>query len=394
MSNHFKDCGSIVVIGGGFAGLTTVLCLKKLRPASSIILIEPRPRFVFLPLLYELLSDEVQVWEIAPSFRSLLLGKGVVLVEESVEDIDTAQNVVVTSSGKSINYKTLVVATGFELDSFNIPGVFENSMVFKSVEDVLYLKNKISNLNNNRQERKDLVIVGAGATGVELACKLSDLLGDHIQLKLIESGMRVLPRGRSFNQEQAEQVLKSKNVHLLLNTFVRSVARDSVELESLTMKESKKYALPHSGLIWTAGVRPVIPAGIPSKSLLNGRVLIDSSLKVQKLSNVFAIGDIAYDPENPCFGSAQIAMQHAEVVADNIVAFSEDRPLKSFDFKDVGEMLSLGIGNATITAFGLTLSGSLAYQLRRAAYLSRIPSFSLGVRSAGAWLIPDGKKLV
>ncbi len=137
-----------------------------------------------------------------------------------------------------------------------------------------------------------------------------------------------------------------------------------------------------------------MPIGLPKSVLKGERVLIDSPLQVVGYPNVFCIGDNALDIKQPSLSTAQLAIQQAECLAANLNALSKGQECIPFQFNDRGEMLSMGIGNATITGMGLTLSGSIAFQIRRIAYLSKIPTFSLGMRSAGAWLISQAKKLI
>ncbi len=393
MSGNSPNSGLIVVIGGGFGGLTTALSLVRHRPNTSVVLIEPRSKFVFLPLLYELLSGELKRWEVAPSYSSLLKGKGIVLVEEYVEKIDINKKQVFTSLNKIINYHKLVIATGSKPDALGVPGVFENALMFNQLNDVEILKGLISRMNSSCDNRKTIIIVGAGATGVELACKISDLLSEDITINLIEIGDRVLPKSHSFNQEQAEQALNKRRIKILLRTRVLRVNRDNVQIQNVAQSDSQNVSLGYAGLIWTAGVKPTVPLGIASEFFSEERLVIDSSLRVKGAEDVFAIGDIACDLNSLSMGTAQLAMQHGEVAAQNIIALCEKRPLNHFEYVDRGEMLSLGIGKATITGLGITISGPLAFRLRRLAYLSKMPSLSLGIRSAGSWFLPlDGKK--
>ena len=97
MTSNSSKSGSVVIIGGGFGGLTTAISLSSCKEPPSIILIEPRPRFVFSPFLYELLSEEMESWEVAPSYRSLLASKGVVLINGTVEHVDIQKKLIITS---------------------------------------------------------------------------------------------------------------------------------------------------------------------------------------------------------------------------------------------------------------------------------------------------------
>lgn len=210
MAVNFSNSEPVVLIGGGFAGLTTALALSRDRPRCPIILVEPRPRFVFIPLLYELLSGEVRLWEIAPSLRNLIAGKGIIVIQEYVKKMDIDRKLVITSSGKAIDYSQLVIATGSKPDFLGIPGASDHALMFNQIEDVQILKDLISRLKNCSSEKKSLVIVGAGSAGVELACKVADLVENQVKIHLIESAERVLPKGQSFNQEQVELALKKK----------------------------------------------------------------------------------------------------------------------------------------------------------------------------------------
>ena len=116
-----------------------------------------------------------------------------------------------------------------------------------------------------------------------------------------------------------------------------------------------------------------------------------AALRLSAYPNVLALGDIAVDPEGDELTSwphsAQTAIQQGQFAARELQAKLRHEDSKSFTFKDLGEMLSLGVGDATITGLGLTLAGPLAFKLRRLTYLTRLPGLSLGLRAAGAWLV-------
>ena len=188
MAFNSSTLGPVVVVGGGFAGLTTVIALSKYKPRPQIILIEPRSRFVFLPLLYELLSGELQAWEVAPSYKSLLSERGISVIEEFVEKIDANKKQVITSSGLILQYSQVVVCTGSTTEDFGVRGFKENAFTFYSLEAVERLRKLIYAIKTNKKASKALVIVGAGATGIELACKISDLLDGNAAIHLIELG--------------------------------------------------------------------------------------------------------------------------------------------------------------------------------------------------------------
>ncbi len=387
MAFDFASSDAVVIVGGGFAGLTTALSLSYAQPQPPIILIEPRPRFVFLPFLYELLSEELQTWEVAPSYRSLLSNRGIVLIQDLVSSIKTDDQIVVTQTGENFKYSQLVLCTGCITEDFGIQGVNEYALRFQNLEDVDLLKKSIKALATSNQNRKAVAIVGAGSTGVELACKLSDLLDSNTQLHLIELGNRVLPNGRSFNQEQAQQALERRAIQVHLHTRVLSVLEDRIEVKSYLNEGSQSFSLKNNCLIWTAGTKPVIPSGLFHETLKENKLLIDEYLHVIGLKNVMAIGDSSIQAVNPSPATAQVAIQQGQAAAKILMAIRMNQSPKPFEFNDFGEMLSLGIGEATITGLGLTIAGPMAFHIRRMIYLTKMPGLSLGVRSAGAWIV-------
>lgn len=167
---------------------------------------------------------------------------------------------------------------------------------------------------------------------------------------------------------------------LHLNTSVTAVTDQQVQL-------GNGAELRHDGLIWSAGSRPAVPALSPPEAVDRRGIAIEADLRVSGHPHVFAIGDSAHHPDAPWPGTAQVAMQQGEAVGAALTAMDAGLEPQPFVFQDRGEMLSLGIGDATLTGLGVTLAGPLAFKLRRATYLTRLPGLSLGLRSAGAWLL-------
>ena len=231
------------------------------------------------------------------------------------------------------------------------------------------------------------MIVGAGATGVELACKLVDLLDGAARVHLVEQGEQILSRSRAFNREQAERALKQRGVTVHLKTRVLKVSANAVQWSGVEGEVEQA----HDGLIWTAGSRPNIPELTPSIAPHHKRLPVDETLRLIGQPDVLVLGDIASQPtidegQAPWPLSAQVAIQQGQAAARSLQSHRQGNRSNPFVFKDLGEMLSLGIGDATLTGMGVTLAGPLAFQMRRLAYLTRMPGLSLGLRSAGAWL--------
>ena len=376
----------VVVVGGGFGGLSAALQLAASAADVPVILIEPQERFLFLPLLYELLSHELRRWEVAPSYSELLAGKGVVWLRDRVSQIDTAAQQLRTEGGQQIAYSQLVLATGGKPTTYGIPGVAEHCLGFRSLADVDRLQQLVQQLKQQQRPPQRLAIVGAGASGVELACKLADLLQGAAVLELIEQGEELLPASRSFNREQAQQALLKRDIRLRTGTRVMAVSATTVSLQ----RDNSSETLSCDGVIWTGGVVGSVPEITPALELdRRGRLPCQSDLRVIGAEHVFAMGDAALCPDasgdaHPA--TAQVAYQQASCVAANLLRQRRGEELQPFIWNDLGEMLGLGIGHASLTGMGITLAGAAAFQLRRLAYLARMPGLQHQLRVAGGWL--------
>ena len=384
---------TVVIVGGGFGGLYTSLALAEQRRPPSILLIEPAERFVFLPLLYELLSGELRRWEIAPRYDDLLAGRGVAWLQDRVVRVDLAHRTLHTQGGRQLDWGRLVLACGGEADHFGIPGVERYSLGFRTLTDVERLQEQLARLRQERRPLQRLAVVGAGPTGVELACKLADLADGSALVELIEQGDRPLPHNRAFSREQAEQALRRRDVRLRTRTRVTAVEADRLHLSSPTGAEEQ---LPVQAVIWTAGLRfrpPLLEPAPPSDG--RGRLLCNADLQLQGHDGVFVVGDLANlpgpDDDGPLPSTAQVAFQQAPVAAANLMHSLAGAPLEPFRFQELGEMMSLGVGEASLSGLGVNLAGPTAYQLRRMAYLTRLPRRSLQLRVAAGWLADWGR---
>jgi NADH dehydrogenase len=382
----------VVIAGGGFGGLYTALAMADRRPHPPILLIEPNERFLFLPLLYELLSGELRSWEIAPRYDTLLAGRGVAWLRDRVVRVDAERHCLQTAQGREQSYGRLVLATGGRPESFGVPGVSEHALGFRSLADVERLQALVERLRLERRPLQRLAVVGGGPTGVELACKLADLLGDAAVIELIEQGTELLASGRSFNRDQALAALQRKDVRLRTRTRVMRLEAGAVQLshQAGDREGAALETLRVDGVIWAAGSSAALPELRPTPALgLGGRLPCGSDLSVVGLTDVFALGDGALvrdDDERPLPATAQVAFQQSELLARNLLHSLAGEPLEPFHWNDLGEMISLGVGHASLTGLGLTLAGPTAFRLRQIAYLARLPGLPHQLKVAAGWL--------
>ena len=392
MDLNNSNSDPIVVVGGGFGGLATVQALLAKSDGTPIILIDGGNRFLFKPLLYELLSGELQLWEVAPQYSDLALELGFIFLQEYVVEIDEIEQKLITSSDIEITYSQLVISTGVTTDYSLLENLEDYAVGFSNLNDFRIIKKLITKINNSTESTNPIVIAGAGPTGVELACKISDLIKDRIQIYLVDKGDKILPNCKSFNREKAIDAIGKRNIRVYLDYYIKSVDKTFLELSSTDNETNNCIRIDYSTLLWTAGLKP-------SKSKFayhflneNEKIKVNEFMQMDEYPNIFFVGDITFYENAPFPASAQVAMQQGSLVAQNIISLRKGNARKPFKFEDLGEMLSLGIGNASITGYGITLAGPLAFKIRRFAYLMRMPGFLLSFKSSGSCLF--SKKII
>ncbi|MBE9064631.1 NAD(P)/FAD-dependent oxidoreductase [cf. Phormidesmis sp. LEGE 11477] len=380
---------SICILGGGFGGLYTALALSKLDwkdTPHEIVLIDQRDRFVFAPLLYELVTGELQTWEIAPPYEELIANTGIRFHRSGVDSIDIDAQTVDLTDGKSLSYDRIVLALGGETPMDMAPGVAEHAIPFRTLADAYRLKDRLRQLEAANLEKIRVAIVGGGYSGVEIACKVAERLGDKGRVRIVERANQILQTSPEFNQKAALDALDEKNVWIDYETTVTEVTANSF---SLSYKD-KVDTLPVDIVLWTVGskVSPALDAlNLPRNE--RGQFTISPTLQVIDYPHIFALGDLADGPDadgKPVPPTAQSALQQADYAAWNIWASLTDRPLLPFRYQHLGEMMTLGTDNATLSGLGIKLEGNLAYVARRLTYLYRMPTLDHQIRVGVNWL--------
>jgi len=380
----------ICILGGGFGGLYTALRLSELpwesTPKPEIVLVDQSDRFLFSPLLYELLTGELQTWEIAPPFEEILQATGVRFYQATVSGIDLQQRQVHLQDGPEIAYDRLVLALGGETPLDLVPGAVSHAYPFRTIADAYRLEERLRILEESTAEKIRVAIIGAGYSGVELACKLADRIGERGRFRLIEIGDQILRTSPEFNHQAANQALEKRGVFIDLETKVVSIEPDTISLEYKNQVDT----IPVDLVIWTVGTRvaPVVKT-LPLKQNQRGQITITPFLQVLDHEEIFALGDLVdcRDAEGQQVpATAQAAFQQADYTAWNLWASLTNRPLLPFRYQQLGEMISLGTDNATLTGLGIKLDGPLAYVARRLVYLYRLPTLEHQLKVGFNWL--------
>ncbi len=206
----------IVIVGAGFAGMTFALNLKKLNPSLPIIVVDSESNFIFKPLMYEVLSNEIRSWEAAPKFANIFSDAGITFLKNCLTKISFEENILEFSNELKLTYQYLVICTGSIPNSFLIKGVDENCYFFNDFRDLNKLKSFLKKSQKTPSYKK-LFIVGGGPSGIELACKIQDIFIDQFEINLVEKSNEILKRNKIFNREQAEKALDKRKIKILLN---------------------------------------------------------------------------------------------------------------------------------------------------------------------------------
>ncbi len=374
----------ICIVGGGFGGLYTALYLQKYRhlKGSRITLIEPKEKFLFTPMMYELITDELKEWEIAPTYSSLIAGTNIIWQQTQAEAIDL-QAQTVTTDDATLRYDYLVVAQGADSRPVDISGVDEHTLTFRSLQNALTLKARLAQLIQGQKRQSEvqpinITVIGGGPSGVELSAKVSDYLKKCGQaphrITLVDRGETILQPFKAGLRRLGEKALERRQISILTEASVLSVQSDSVTIEI----GSKQKTLPSQMTLWAVGTQPKPWLGqqsVPENG--RGQRVARRSLQLLNHDNVFVLGDSADVRDRhhkPIPNTAQAAFQAASKAAANIAALTQGKQPKPFNYLHLGDMLTLGINDAGLWSFGLTIGGRLAALSRRGVYIFRMPT--------------------
>jgi NADH dehydrogenase len=368
----------VVIVGAGFGGLA---CARKLRKSRSyeVTLVDRNPYQLFSPLLYQVATASLPEDDIAFPVRTAY--REVRFIRAAVTGVDTASQTLTLSTGKTLSYDDLVLAVGSEGTTFGIPGVAEHTLQMKSVADAREIRRSLLRTYEDVEdeilplESLNVVIVGGGPTGVELAGAVRELQGEirrefeHIApratVTLLEAGPRLLPSFHPSSSEHAAKALTKMGVSVRVNAAV-------VEATSRSLRLKDGEELVAGTRIWAAGV--VAP---PQWKFL-GEADRGNRLKVrptmQLTDNVWVVGDAASfagAEGRPLPMIAPVAIQQGKHVARQLVRRERNEPFEAFSYRDKGQMATIGRRKAVVEITSwLRFRGTLAWLTWLALHLA------------------------
>lgn len=390
----------IVIVGGGFGGVFTALDLAN---DGEVTLVSTEDHFLFAPMLYEYLSGEVEAWHIAPAYKEILDDE-IRFIRGAVTDVDLeAREVAIEGRTRRIAYDVLILAVGGITNYWNIEGAAEHTLPFRKLAHADALRQRMVEALDRvppdlapQDVRRALTfaVIGGGASGVELATKMADLLRDAFERRalkgeprvmVIEMGERVVPGMGEDLRTYVEDALRAARVDVHTETRVASVSENSFTIEH----NGSQSVIEAAAVVWTAGVRvnPLVEKLNVEKDK-RGLVVVEPTLQLRGHTHAFALGDIAYfeDASPTLAGTAQLALQEAGLVAKNVKALLNNRELQTRHFAELGEALSLGTERAAVLmAGGQTFGGALARQARFTLYTSRLPTWHHRLKVGASW---------
>lgn len=393
----------VCIVGGGFGGLYTALKLNKLMNDArinnkstyrnlDITLIDSKDKFVFLPLLYELAVGSASISEVAPLYTELVKNTNIKFIQSSVDRIDTSNNEIQLSNGNDkIKYDKIVLAVGAQPRVDMITGAKENALPFYRIEDAYNLQLKLRALISSEKEKINVSVIGGGYSGVEVATNIAEYIGmKRGNVCIIDRNDRVMHTSPAHNQKTAEKSLKNLSIVTKCNVGVKEVTesgvivsdRKSSSEDSSSNHSDASYEIPADLVVLTCGVEPSkLIQGIDSKDINKdqyGRLVTNRSLQSINNKNIFVLGDCGCIENEKLPSTAQVAMQQSDVIAANIftTAYSSVASLEYFKFVNLGEMLTLGDTDASVSSLGnlIQLDGPLAAVSRRLIYAYRMPT--------------------
>ena len=403
---------NVVIAGGGFAGAAAARELEKLMPKQSarLILVNDVNFLLYTPFLPEAAAGTLEPRHVVTPLRDMLRRTNLRLGAVTAHDPQARTVHLNTHEGEdeTIRYDQLLVAVGSVSRSLPVPGLDRHAIGFKSLADAIWLRNHViemlerANASEEPERREELltfVFVGGGYSGLEALAELQDFAADAIDLYprarltgmrwiLVEAADRVLPEVDPGLADYAVRELRGRGIDVRMGTRLDEAREDSCRL-------STGEEIPTQTIVWTAGVAPHPSLKALSLPLTEqGKVDVDSHMKVRGLEGVWAVGDCAAVPdpnkngERPCPPTAQHAVRQGAVVAHNIgCELGVTTSPRTFDYKAKAAFVNLGRYKAVGQLGKQRFRGFPAWWMARSYHMSQVPGVARKFRAVADWTI-------
>lgn len=397
-----NDRKHVVIVGGGFGGISAAKQLKK--SSVDITLIDRHNHHLFQPLLYQVATAALSPGDIAIPIRAILgKCKGLQVLLGKVSGINRKRKFVELRDGQKISFDYLILAPGARYNYFGNNDWENHAPGLKSIGDALGIRERIllsleeaEQLNDPKLREPYLtyVIIGGGPTGVEMAGAIAEIAKQNMmrdystfsknetRIFLVEAGPRILNGYPESLSEKARETLEDMGVRVLLNTPVTDIEKNSVSFSEGTIKTPN--------IIWAAGVAasPVL-SSLQTEQDRTGRVLVGDDLSLTDDHNIFVIGDAAHKKDaegNPLPALAPVAMQEGEFVGKLIKDELNGKERQQFQFTDKGTMATIGRAKAVADIRGFKFSGFFAWLLWSVVHIFFLIGFRNRFRVFVEWM--------
>ena len=379
----------VVIVGGGFGGLKLA---RKLNDRDfQVVLLDKNNYHLFQPLLYQVATSGIEPSAISFPFRKIFKYRHDFHIRMcTVEKVVSEKNCIETSIGK-ISYDYLVIATGAGTNFFGDSTLADRTMQLKTTSDALFNRNRViesfekalnSADDDTRKRWLTFVIVGGGATGIELAGALAEMKKfmlpkdypeldwDEMRILLVDGGERLLNAFSEKSSLEVARSLSSMHVEILLKKLVKEY-----DGEKLTFVDGQQIVT--NNVFWVAGVKANSLPGLPREAYGRGnRLLVDEFNRVKGMADVFALGDTALmittDYPNGHPQVVQPSIQQAGLLANNLRSMIKGKPLRPFKYKNKGSMATIGRNDAVAELSKVRFRGFFAWLLWLLVHLMSI----------------------
>ncbi|MBP2419253.1 NADH dehydrogenase [Microbacterium imperiale] len=405
----------ILVVGGGYAGFYTAWKLEKhLRKGEAeVTIVDPLPYMTYQPFLPEVAAGEIEGRHVVVGLRRHLKRTKVVSAKVTKIDHATKTATITPTDGApwEHRYDQIVVTAGAVSRTFPIPGIADNAIGLKTVEEAMAIRDRIltnfdraANLpaGPERDRLLTVVVVGGGFAGIEVFAELramaSSLLKDYPQLRfedthfhLIEAMGRIMPEVSLETSQWVLKDLAKKGANVHLDTQVQGAEGGNVAL-------STGEVIPSDVIIWTAGVmaNPTVVRGSDLPVEERGRIRTRADLRVgtaeEIVEGAWAAGDISAVPDltgggvgGYCVPNAQHAVRQAKLLAKNLVAVLRGETPREYVHKNLGAVAGLGLGSGVFQSGKIAIKGFPAWVAHRGYHGLAMPSWERKWRVIGDW---------